>query len=123
LTGITQQPSPALTCTGSVGNITCTSTGEGNDNSNASARTVTAKIQLEDQFGNAATNTTGSSITIALSVGATAGSVNPTSLTILNNSSASTNTFSLVRTAGNGRTVTMTAKRNGTTELTVTLSS
>ncbi len=124
LTNITQ-PTPALTCSGAVGNITCTSTGEGNlfGNVNAPARTVTANIQLEDAYGNAVTNTTGSSITVALSVGATNGTVSPATLTIPTNSSVSTGQFSLVRTAGGGRTVTMTAKVGGVTELTVTLSS
>ena len=125
LTNITQQPTPALSCTGAVGSITCTSSGEGNlnGNANAPARTVTASIQLEDQYGNAVTNTTGASISVTLSVGATNGTVSPTTLTIPNNQSVSTSQFSLVRSAGSGRTATMTAKVSGTTELTITLSS
>ena len=125
LTNITQQPTPNLTCSGAVGSVTCTSTGEGslNGNGNASARTVTASIQLEDQYGNAVTNTTGSAITVALSVGASSGTVNPTSLTIPTNQSVSTGQFTLVRSSGSPKTATMTAKVGAVTELTITLSS
>jgi hypothetical protein len=127
LTNITNQPIPSLTCTGAVGNITCTSANEGNlyGNGNASARTATAKIQLEDAYGNAVTNS-GSSVSIALSVGTSAGTVNgetTATLTIPNGSAVSSTQFTLVRTNGSNKTATMTAKVSGTTELTVTLSS
>jgi hypothetical protein len=127
LTNITNQPIPSLTCTGAVGSITCTSTGEGNlnGNGNASARTATANIQLEDAYGNAVTNT-GASVSIALSVGTTAGTVNggtTATLTVPNSSSKSSTQFTLVRTGGSNKTATMTAAVGGTTELTVTLSS
>ena len=58
--------------------------------------------------------------------GGTAGTVNngaTATLTIPSGQSVSSTTFSLVRTTGTGRTVTMTAKVGGTTELTITLSS
>jgi len=123
LTGITQQPTPSVSCTGPSGSlITCTSTGEGNPGS-ASARTLTASIELVDAYDNAVTNSTGNSITISLSVSGTSGSsLNPTSLTVANHSSTTSGTFTFVRASGSSSSNVMTAKYGGTTELTVTLS-
>jgi hypothetical protein len=121
LANITNSPTPPLTCSGAVGNIVCSSTGEGRDTGTAGARTVTASIQLEDAFGNAVNNT-GGNVSIALSVAGN-GTVSNATLTIPSGQSVSSTTFSLVRASGTGRTVTMTAKVGGTTELTITLSS
>jgi hypothetical protein len=124
LTGITQQPTPALTCTGAVGTLACSSTGEGADSGvgNQAARTVTAKIQLEDQFGNAVINS-GATVTINLVSSGSVQSLNPTSLTIANGASASSGTFTFIRSAGTGRTATLMANVGASTELTITLSS
>ena len=56
ITGITQNTTPLLSCTGGVGSITCSSTGE----SASSGNVLTASIQLEDQYGNATVNATAS---------------------------------------------------------------
>ena len=124
LANITQQPNPNLTCSGAVGSITCTSSGEAG-NGNASARTVTASIQLEDQYGNAVTNTSGSSITVNVASSGNVQSFVPSSgiLTIPNNQSVSSGSFTLVRSSGTGKTATMTGMVGGTTEMTITLSS
>jgi len=45
--------SPALSCTGGVGSLACSSTGE----SDSSGNVLTAAFQLEDQYGNATINT------------------------------------------------------------------
>jgi hypothetical protein len=122
------QPTPTLTCTGPVANLNaCTSTGEGslNGGGNAGKRTVTANIQLLDAYGNVATNTTGSSITVNVASSGSVSSFTPGSgtLTILNGQSTTTAQFTLVRNQGSPTSATMTAKIGGTTELTVTLSS
>ncbi len=68
------QPTPSLNCTGAVGSVTCTSTGEGslNGNGNAGGRTVTANVQLQDSYGNAWTNMGSSvAITVARTTGST----------------------------------------------------
>ena len=109
------KPNPALTCTGTVGNITCTSAGEGN-----SGRTLVANIELEDLYGNAVTNA-GGTVNIALSTTGR-GSVIPATLSVPNGASMTSAQFTLTRTSGSGRTVTMTATAGGQT-LTVTMSS
>ncbi len=125
LTGITQQPTPVVTpCTGAVGNLQCTSSGEGADNGigNAGARTVTASITLEDQFGNAVTNA-GSSITINLASSGSVQPLNHTTLTIPNGASTTSSSFTFIRSAGTGLSANLTANMGGPTELTITLSS
>ena len=125
LSNITAAPSPALTCTGSVGSLSCSSVNESN-----AAATLTAKISLADQYQNIVTNTTGSSITIDLATSGD-GNVTPTganALTITNGSSTTstpgTGTFTLTRNNGNNKLVTMTATVHGTSQtLTVVLSS
>jgi hypothetical protein len=123
LTGITAEPTPAVTCTGPAGNLTtCTSTGGGNGAS-AAARTLTAQIQLVDTYGNVVTNTTGSAITISLTASGTAGStLTPASLSVPINQSTTSATFTFTRSSNNGSSNIMTAKVGGTTELQVTLS-
>jgi hypothetical protein len=117
LASITTNPNPVLTCSGAMSSRTCSSTGEPNNSGNV----LTAKIQLADAYGNAVTNTTGFSIAITLSVGATNGTVLPSSLTIANGSTTTSTAFTLTRSTGGGKTVTMTA--TATQTLTVTLSS
>jgi hypothetical protein len=123
LANISQQPSPAISCTGPSGSLTtCTSTGENNDTSTPSARTVTAGLQLVDTFGNAVTASSTVTVTVT-STGSSSGSNIPSTITIASGHSASTTTFTLVRASGNRQTASVTAKVGGTTELTVTLSS
>ena len=62
ITGITQNTTPLLSCTGGVGSITCSSTGE----SASSGNVLTASIQLEDQYGNATVNATANPLLIDL---------------------------------------------------------
>ena len=51
---------PGLACSGGVGSITCSSTGE----SASSGNVLTASIQLEDQYGNATVNATANPVMI-----------------------------------------------------------
>jgi hypothetical protein len=121
LTNITQQPTPAVACTGPVTNLTtCTSTGE-----SSTAQTLTASLQLVDTYGNVTTNTSGSNITVNLSRSGSGATLTPSSgnLTIARNASTTSGQFSLGRASGTGRTATVTARISGTTELTATLSS
>ena len=119
LTNITQQPTPNLTCTGAVGSVTCTSTGE---NPFATMRT-TAQIQLLDAYGNTVTNA-GGPVTITLAATGGGGSVNTGSLTVPTGASTTSASFTLTRNFNfGGGTVTMTAKVGGVTQLTVTMSS
>ena len=65
---------------------------------------------------------TGGTVTIALTaVGS--GSVAPASLTVAGAASSSSASFTLNRSSGSGKTITMTAKVGGVTQLTVTMSS
>jgi hypothetical protein len=120
LTNITVAPVPALTCTGPNGSLmSCTSTGE-NANTNLS---VTAGLQLLDTYGNVVTNSTGSTITVALAASGNYSSFTPSTLTIANGQSSTSGQFTMTRSTGTGKSATMTAQIGGTTELTVNLHS
>ena len=122
LTSVTTPPlTPALTCTGSVGSLTCSSVGEGNGTTS-----LTAKISLADQFQNVVANTTAAAIGIDLS-SAGAGTLAPTGLNALSipiNASETSASFTATRANGNNKTITVTAMIHGVAEtLTITLSS
>ena len=122
---ITTNASPAISCSGSVGSIACTSTGE----ASSTGRTLTAKLTLADQYGNAVN--AGADTGIDLSVPTTGtgkdGSVSPSgasALTITNGTSSTSASFTLTRSSGQNNTATLTATIHGTTQkLTVTLAS
>ena len=124
ITGITQNATPLLSCTGGVGSLTCSSTGE----SATSGNVLTASVQLEDQYGNATVNaTTG---TLLIDIQATGeGNVVPGGTgaqSILSGQATSSSTFTLTRNLGSGQSVVMTATLENTSPvqtLTVTLSS
>jgi hypothetical protein len=122
LSSITTNPVPNIACSGSVGSVACSSTGQGN----MTGRTLVARFTLQDQYGNVVTNNTGSAVTIDL--GTTGqGSVTPSgtsALSIGNGSSGTSVAFTLTRDSGNNKTVVMTATVHGTGQtLTVTMTS
>jgi hypothetical protein len=129
LSTITQDVNPPIlpTCSGSIDAVTCVSAGGKNNG----YYTLTAKLTRVDQFGNAVANKTGSSIVIALATGS-GGSVSTAdgtnALLVLNNSSETSASFTLIRNNPGNTTVTMTATVLGTPSgtpsqtLTVTLS-
>jgi hypothetical protein len=122
LSSITTSPVPALSCSGSIGAITCSST----DEAPSSGQILVAMVTLYDQYGNVTTNAGGSSIGIDLATSGQ-GSVSPSgadALSVAVGSSETSASFTLTRSNGNNKTVTMTATVHGTTQtLTVTLSS
>jgi len=80
----TTNTTPAVSCTGSVGAVTCSSTSEPNSSGNV----LTAKLQIEDQYGNMVTNT-GGTINIDIATSGN-GSVVPTgtsALSVINSAS------------------------------------
>lgn len=127
LSNITTAPSPALDCTGgTVAARTCSSTGEATNAGNV----LTANIQLVNSSGAAFTNTSGSAITIDLSIPtgphATGGdgTLSTASLTVNNNSSSSSGQFTLTRSSGSQKSAVVTATIHGTSKtLTITMSS
>jgi hypothetical protein len=124
ITGITQNTTPVLFCTGGVGSIVCSSTGE----SASSGNVLTASIQIEDQYGNATANATANPLKIDIQVTG-GGNVVPGgtgALSISSGQSTSSSTFTLSRDLGTGQTVVMTAALENTTPaqtLTITLGS
>ena len=124
VTNITTAPSPALTQSGSIGNLTYTSSSESTNSGNV----LTAKVSLADAFGNLVNAATQQTIDFAALTGSNGGTVSPAAgtsvLTINAGTSTSTAAFTLTRSTGNGKTVTLTATLHGTTQkFTVTLSS
>ena len=123
LTGISNT-TPALSCTGGVGSLACSSTGE----SDSSGNILTASIQLEDQFGNATVNTSASPLLIDIQATGS-GIVTPDgtgTMSILNGQSVASSTFTLIRDTGSGETVVMTATLENTSPaqtVTITLAS
>jgi hypothetical protein len=107
----------ALSCSGAIGSLVCTSTNEPSTSGNK----LVASLQLQDLYGNPV-NSSGTTV-INLSVGSTSGTVSPTSLSVSNGTSTTTGAFTLTRTAQNNKTVTMTAKISLATVLTITMSS
>ena len=122
LSSITTNPSPVLsTPSGPVGALAYASTNEGNSSGNV----LIAKITLIDPHKNVVTNTTGGTIGVDL-VTSGNGSVSPsgTNARTVANGSSETASFTLTRSTGNNKLVTLTATRNGSSEhLTVTMSS
>jgi hypothetical protein len=124
ITAITQNTTPLLLCTGGVGSITCSSTGESASGGNV----LTASIQLEDQYGNATVNT--SINPLLIDIQATGGRIvvpNGTGvLSVSGGQSVSSSSFTLTRTLGPGQSVVMTATLENTSPaqtVTVTLGS
>ena len=122
LSSITTNPTPNITCTGAIGSVACSSTGQNNNNN----RTLVAKLTLQDAFGNVVTNSTGSAMrsnwsktgdgTVTLSGSSV--------LSIVNGASETSAAFTLVRDNGNNKTVVMTATIHGASQtLTATMSS
>jgi predicted secreted protein len=121
LSGITTNTTPAINCTGSVGSITCSSTGEANSSGNV----LVASFTLVDQFQNPVTNA-GAAVGIDLSA-AGQGSVTPSgsnARSIPNGQAQTSATFNATRSTGNGKTLTVTATVHGTSQtVTITMSS
>jgi hypothetical protein len=120
ITGITQNTTPQLSCTGGVGSITCSSSGE--DTSSNSV--LTASIQLEDQYGNATVNATANSLFIDIGLSGQGNVATPgtAALSVSSGQSISSSSFTLTRDAGIGQTVVMTATLENTSPAqTVTL--
>ncbi len=116
VTNVSQQPTPALTCSGPVGTLTtCSSTGEP-----SSAQTLTASLQLVDDYGNPTTNTTGWYITVAVS----RSGYRTTYMRIAPNESTTMTQFTFTRgdAGGGSSTATMNARVYYSTRLTITLS-
>jgi hypothetical protein len=124
ITGITLNTTPALLCSGGVGSITCSSSGE----SPSSGNVLTASIQLEDQYGNATVNATANPLLIDIQATG-GGNVVPGgtgALSVSSGQSTSSSTFTLSRDTGAGQTVVMTATLENTSPaqtLTITLGS
>ena len=124
ITGVTQNTTSLLSCTGGVGSLACTSTG----GFNSSGNILTASIQLEDQYGNTTVNTTADPILIDFQTTGQ-GNVVPGgtgALSILSGHSTSSATFTLSTDTGSGQTVVMTATLENSSPaqtLTITLSS
>jgi len=120
ISSITTSPTPALGApTGVVGALAYSSVGQAINTGNV----LTARISLADQNHNLVVNGTGSTITVGLSV-AGSGTVSPSTLSIANGASTSSASFTLTRSTGGGKTVTLTATVAGTTQrLTVVMAS
>jgi hypothetical protein len=122
MTDITTNAAPAVSCTGPIGSVSCSSTGEGN--SGLLATTMSASLQIEDQYGNAVTNS-GSPVLIDLAIAGN-GTVTPDgtgALSILNGSSTTSASFTLAFDNEDSNTVTMTATVDGQSQtLVITLS-
>jgi hypothetical protein len=120
LSNVSTAPSPALSQSGSIGNLSYSSINQ----SNTINRTLVAMVSLVDAGGNLVK--AGSAQTIDLSrVGD--GTVSPTganALTIAAGTSTSSASFTLVRDNGNNKLVTLTATLHGTSQqFTVVMSS
>jgi hypothetical protein len=112
LADITTNATPTVSCTGPIGSVSCSSTGEGIGG--PLATTLAALLQIEDQYGNVVTNT-GSSIAIDLTTSGN-GSVTPNGtdvLSILTGSSTTSTSFTLAFDNENSNTVAMTATVDG----------
>jgi len=122
LAQISQNASPPVACVGPTEAATCASTPEGA----TVGETLSASLQLVDAFGNTFVNQTGVALTVDL-VATGQGTVSPTglgTLSVSNDQSTTTNSFTLVHDDGAGNSVTMTATLDATGQtLTVTLNS
>ena len=122
LGAITQDVTPGIACSGTVGNIVCTSWTESTSDGNA----LTASFALADPYGNVTTNTTSSPSLVDIAVSGQ-GSVSPDgtgALEIQPGQSLTSEPFTLTRALGPTQSVEMTATIDGTSQsITVTLSS
>jgi len=120
LAAITQDVSPGIACSGSVGTIICTSWSE------SASNVLTASLALDDPYGNVAINASSSAVLVDLGV-AGQGTVSPDgtgALAVQPGQSLTSTSFSLTRALGAGQSVVMTATLDGTGQtVTVTLSS
>jgi hypothetical protein len=124
LTGISQNTYPLLSCSGGVGSITCTSTGEYANSGNV----LTGSIQLEDQYGNATVNSSATPLLVDFQTSGSGSAVpgGTAALSIPSGHSVSSSTFTLTRSLGAGNSVTLTVTLENTTPaqtLTITLAS
>jgi hypothetical protein len=122
LTAITQDVTPGIACSGSIGNIVCTSWAESTSDGNV----LTASLVLDDPFGNVTKNTSSSPVLVDIGVTGE-GSVSPDgtgALTFAPGQSLTSAPFTLTRGLGPTQSVEMTATLDGTSQsITVTLSS
>jgi hypothetical protein len=122
LAAITQNVTPGIACSGSVGTIICTSWIESTSDGNV----LTASLKLDDPYGNVATNTSSSPVLVDLGVTGQ-GTVSPDgtgALTFEPRQSLTSASFTLTRALGSSQSVEMTATLDGTSQsITVTLSS
>ena len=122
LAAITQDVTPGIACTGSVGNIVCTSWTESTSDGNV----LTASLALDDPWGNSTSNTTSSNLLVDLAL-IGEGTVSPDgtgALVFEPGKSLTSTTFTLTRGLGLSQSVQMTATLEGTTQsIVVTLSS
>ena len=122
LAAVTQDVTPGIACSGSVGTIICTSWTESTSDGNV----LTASLALDDSYGNVATNTSSSPVLVDLGVTGQ-GTVSPDgtgALTFEPGQSLTSASFTLTRALGATQSVEMTATLHGMSpSITVTLSS
>ena len=122
LAAITQDVTPGIACSGSVGDIVCTSWTETTSDGNV----LTASLSLNDPYGNVTKNTSSSPVLVDIGVTGQ-GSVSPDgtgALTVATGQSLTSAPFTLTRSLGLTQSVEMTATLDGTSQsITVTLSS
>jgi hypothetical protein len=122
LGAITQDVTPGISCSGTVGNIICTSWTESTSDGNV----LTASLTLDDPYGNVATNASSSPVLVDVAITG-AGTVSPDgtgALQIQPGQSLTSDPFTLTRALGAAQDVEMTATIDGTTQtVSVSLSS
>ena len=114
LAAITQDVTPGIACTGSVGNIVCTSWTESTSDGNV----LTASLSLDDPYGNRATNTSSGNVLVDVAITGQ-GTVSPdgTGALIFEPGESLTSTsFTLTRGLGLTQSVQMTATLEGTSQ-------
>jgi hypothetical protein len=122
LGAVTQDVTPGITCSGTVGNIVCTSWTESTSDGNV----LTASIALDDPYGNLATNASSSPVLVDIALTGQ-GTVSPDgtgALKIEPGESLTSAPFTLTRALGTAQDVELTATIDGTTQtVSVSLSS
>ncbi len=122
LAAITQDVTPGIACTGTVGNLVCTSWAESTSDGNV----LTASLALDDPYGNRTINTSSSNILVDVALTGQ-GTVSPDgtgALVFQPGESLSSASFTLTRGLGLSQSVQMTATLEGTSvSIAVTLSS
>jgi hypothetical protein len=122
LAAITQDASPGIACSGTVGTIVCTSWTESASDGNV----LTASLALDDPYGNVTANSSASPVLVDIAITGQ-GTVSPDgtgALTFAPGQSLTSAPFTLTRALGLSQSVETTATLDGTSQsITVTLSS